>query len=53
MQKLFEFWCEIAPPSSSSGGGGGHILSSFPDKYQDTEIISKIPEFAYPCQFAK
>lgn len=52
MQKLFEYWCEISPAASGEKSAG-HIVESFPENFRDPEIMTKIPEFAYPCQFAK
>ncbi|XP_037046695.1 DENN domain-containing protein 1A isoform X4 [Bradysia coprophila] len=50
VQKLFEFWCEIRPATAGEKASG-YIISSFPEKFKDPEIITKIPDFAYPCNF--
>ncbi|XP_055317603.1 DENN domain-containing protein 1A isoform X20 [Sitodiplosis mosellana] len=50
VQKLFEYWCEISPTAIGEKVSGV-IVESFPERFKDTEIITKIPEFAYPCQF--
>lgn len=52
VQKLFEYWCEISPTAIGEKVSGV-IVESFPERFKDPEIISKIPEFAYPCQFLK
>ncbi|XP_031630161.1 DENN domain-containing protein 1A isoform X5 [Contarinia nasturtii] len=50
VQKLFEYWCEISPTAIGEKVSGV-IVESFPERFKDPEIITKIPEFAYPCQF--
>lgn len=50
VHKLFEYWCEILPSNDSYGG---QIVACYPESFKDVEIIKKIPEFAYPCQFKK
>lgn len=52
VQKLFEFWCEIAPTGPNEKVSG-IIVESFPENFKDPDILSKIPEFAYPCRFSK
>lgn len=52
VKKLFEYWCEITPTAVGEKVSGV-ITRSFPESFNDVEIIKKIPEFAYPCQFLK
>ncbi|XP_055374162.1 DENN domain-containing protein 1B isoform X6 [Condylostylus longicornis] len=52
VQKLFEFWCEVTKAESGNVlKQAGHIIESFPEGFKDEQIIGKIPEFAYPCEF--
>ncbi|XP_055642193.1 DENN domain-containing protein 1A isoform X4 [Toxorhynchites rutilus septentrionalis] len=65
VNRLFEYWCEIAPETASSpsdpsvGGSGsadrspGYIVQSFPESFKDAKVIADIPAFAFPCAFER
>ncbi|XP_055921887.1 DENN domain-containing protein 1A isoform X4 [Eupeodes corollae] len=49
VKKIFEFWCEVTRVKDPASKNSGVIIESFPESFNDQEIISKIPDFAYPC----
>ncbi|XP_055855595.1 M-phase inducer phosphatase isoform X2 [Episyrphus balteatus] len=49
VKKLFEFWCEVTRVKDPTSKNAGVIIESFPENFNDQQIISKIPDFAYPC----
>lgn len=49
--RLFECFCEVAGPSKENTSPW--ILQKFPEHYRQDEMLSTLPDFAYPCEFDK
>lgn len=47
--RLFECFCEVAGPSKENTTPW--ILQKFPEHYRQDEMLSTVPNFAYPCEF--
>ncbi|XP_013420108.1 DENN domain-containing protein 1A isoform X2 [Lingula anatina] len=47
--KIFEVFAEIARPNESSKAP--FVLQTYPENYEDEEVLQSIPKFAFPCNF--
>ncbi|XP_037904167.1 DENN domain-containing protein 1A-like isoform X9 [Hermetia illucens] len=50
VQRLFEFWCELKQ-SSDGPRAPATITECFPESFRDSQVLAKIGDFAYPCEF--